>query len=215
MIPGHREEGWADFALCLFCALIIFNVIAECLGRAPNLILLNANYVTKVVFPLELLPLTVVLGSLVHLLISFVPLCLAAFITRDGHLHAAVLYWPLLLVPITFWALAFTWVVSALGAFLRDLNEIMLALTQIIMYASAVFYSLAGLDQNKNVPDLLRTAIRFNPLVFFSEQSRNLVAWGMPMDWRTYGWVTVTGAVAMFIGYKLFMSVKQAFADVI
>ena len=215
MIPGHREEGWADFALCLFCALTIFNVFAECLGRAPNLILLNANYVTKVVFPLELLPLTVVLGSLVHLLISFLPLCLAAFITRNGHLHAAVVFWPLLLVPITFWALAITWVVSALGAFLRDLNEIMLALTQIIMYASAVFYSLAGLDQNKNVPEILSKAIRFNPLVFFSEQSRNLVAWGMPMDWRVYGLVTGTGLVAMFIGYKLFMNVKQAFADVI
>ncbi len=215
MTPGHPEEGWADFALFLFAALIIFNLFAECLGRAPNLILLNANYVTKVVFPLELLPLTVVLGSLVHLLISFVPLCLAAFITRNGHLHEAVIYWPLLLVPVTFWALATTWIVAALGAFLRDLNEVMLALTQILMYASAVFYSLAGLDQNKNVPDAVRVLIRLNPLVFFSEQSRNLVVWGMPMDWVSYGWVTLTGLLAMTVGYKLFMNVKQAFADVI
>lgn len=215
MTPGHPEEGWADFALFLFAALIVFNLFAECLGRAPNLILLNSNYVTKVVFPLELLPLTVVLGSLVHLLISFVPLCLGAFISRDGHLHQAVVLWPLLLVPITFWALAITWIVAALGAFLRDLNEVMLALTQILMYASAVFYSLAGLDQNKNVPDIVRTVIRLNPLVFFSEQSRNLVVWGMPMNWEAFGWVTLSGLVAMTMGYKLFMGVKQAFADVI
>ena len=65
-------------------------MFSECLGRAPSLILLNANYVTKVVFPLEVLPLTVVLGSLVHLLIGAMPLCLAAFIARSGHLHAAV-----------------------------------------------------------------------------------------------------------------------------
>ena len=215
MAPGHAVEGWADYSLFLFSALIIFNLFAECLGRAPNLILLNANYVTKVVFPLELLPVTVVLGSLVHLLISFVPLCLGAFVTRNGHLHAAVLYWPLLLVPVTFWALAITWLVSALGAFLRDLNEIMLSLTQILMYASAIFYSLAGLDEKKDVPHLLRTLIRFNPLAYFSEQSRNLVAWGMPMDWKMYGWVTLAGLLAMMVSYKLFMRVKQAFADVI
>ena len=215
MVPGHPDEGWADYALFLFAALIIFNLFAECLGRAPNLILVNANYVTKVVFPLELLPLTVVLGSLVHLLISFVPLCLAVLITREGHLHATVAFWPLLLVPIMAWALAITWLISALGAFLRDLNEVMLALTQILMYASAVFYSLAALTLNQNVPPPIRTLIQFNPLAYLCEQSRNLVVWGTPMDWRTYGWVTLAGLAAMSVSYKLFMSVKQAFADVI
>ena len=209
---GHVDEGWADFALMLFSALVIFNLFAECLGRAPNLILLNSNYVTKVVFPLELLPLTVVLGSLVHLLIGFIPLCLAAFITRNGHLHAAVLLWPLLIVPITFWALGITWLVSALGAFLRDVNEVMLALTQILMYASAVFYPLSKLDK---VPFAVQKLIRLNPLSFFSEQSRNLVVWGERMDWAAYGWVTCSGILFMIISYKLFMSVKQAFADVI
>ena len=215
MVPGHHDEGWADYALFLFAALIIFNLFAECLSRAPNLILINANYVTKVVFPLELLPLTVVLGSLVHLLISFVPLCLAAFLSRGGHLHAATIYWPLLLVPVTAWALAITWIVSALGAFLRDLNEIMLALTQILMYASAVFYPLAVVMARPNVPPAVRTLLLWNPLVYFSEQSRNLVVWGLPMDWPSYGRVTLAGVVAMFLGYQLFMSVKQAFADVI
>ncbi len=215
MVPGHPDEGWADYALFLFAALIIFNLFAECLSRAPNLILLNANYVTKVVFPLELLPLTVVLGSLVHLLISFVPLCLAVLVTRGGHLHATVAFWPLLLVPISAWALAITWLVSALGAFLRDLNEVMLALTQILMYASAVFYSLAALTVNPNVPAPVRTLIQYNPLAYLCEQSRNLVVWGTPMNWQTYGWVTLAGVVVMSVGYKLFMSVKPAFADVI
>ncbi len=206
---GHPEEGWADFALMLFSALIVFNVFAECLGRAPSLILLNANFVTKVVFPLEVLPATVVLGSLVHLFIGFVPLCLAAFITRNGHLHAAVLLWPLLLVPITCWALGIMWLFSALGAFLRDLSEGMVAVTQILMYISAVFYPLS------RVPPAVQTYVRLNPLTFFSEASRNLVVWGEPMNWVGYGWVTLTGVIIMVVGYKVFMNVKPAFADVI
>ncbi len=172
----------------------------------------NANYVTKLVFPLEVLPLTVVLGSLVHLLIGFVPLLLATLLMRGGHLHATVCLWPLLLVPITFWALCVTWLVTALGAFLRDLTEIMPALTQVIMYASAIFYSLPSLEK---VPPLLVSVIRLNPLTFFSEQSRNLVVWGESMNWTGYGWVTLSGLIAMCISYKIFMNVKPAFSDVV
>ena len=210
---GHHEEGWADFTLMLFAALIVFNMFAECLNRAPNLMLLNANYVTKVVFPLEILPLTAVFGSLVHLLIGFVPLVLATLISRGGHLHATVALWPLLLVPITAWALGITWMVSALGAFLRDLNEVMAVLTQILMYASAVFYPLE-FALNK-IPPALRPVFLLNPLVYFSEQSRNLVVWGEGMNWSGYAVVTATGLVAMVAGYKLFVNVKPAFADVI
>ena len=206
---GHPEEGWADFALMLFSALVVFNLFAECLGRAPMLILLNTNYVTKVVFPLELLPLTVVLGSLVHLLVGFVALVLATFVTRSGHLHATVLLWPLLLLPLTLWALGITWIVSALGAFLRDLNEVMAAITQILMYASAVFYPLA------KVPPNLQNVLRFNPLTFFCEESRNLVVWGEGMNWTGYATVTVAGLAAAALGYKLFVNVKPAFADVV
>ena len=205
----HPEEGWADFALMLFAALVVFNVFAECLGRAPSLILTNSNYVTKVVFPLELLPLTVVLGSLVHLLIGFVPLVLATLVSRSGHLHATVLLWPVLLVPIALWALAVAWFVSALGAFLRDLNEVMAAVIQILMYASAVFYPLA------RVPVGLRNVLRFNPLAFICEQSRNLVVWGEGLDWFGYALVTLAGLVAAAAGYKFFVNVKPAFADVI
>ncbi len=209
---GHPDEGPVDFALALFAALIVFNVFAECMNRAASLILTNANYVTKVVFPLEVLPLTVVLGSLVHLFIGFFPLLVAVLIARGGHLHATVLLWPLLLVPVTFWALSIAWLTTALGAFLRDLSEIMAALTQILMYASAIFYTLGSLDK---VPAPIQTIIWLNPLAFFSEQSRNLVVWGEAMDWQGYGWVTLTGGVAMLISYKIFMNVKPAFADVV
>ncbi len=208
-MTGHADEKTGDFALALFSALLIFNVFAECLGRAPSLIVLNANYVTKVVFPLEILPMTVVLGSLVHLAIGVVPLYLATFIAHHGQFHAAALLWPLLLVPITFWALAAAWFLSAMGAFLRDLNEVMLAVTQILMYASAVFYSLSRLQ------GAARWVVLLNPIAYLCEQSRNLMVWGEPMNWSAYGWVTFLGFAAAALSYRIFMSVKPAFADVI
>src|SRR5260370_1721382 len=54
---GTGDESKADFAIVLFVGLIIHGLFAECVNRAPGLILANVNYVKKVVFPLEILPL--------------------------------------------------------------------------------------------------------------------------------------------------------------
>jgi lipopolysaccharide transport system permease protein len=206
---GHPSEGPADFALMLFAGLIIFNMVAECIARAPTLVLLNANYVTKIVFPLEILPVTVVLASLAHLLISLAPLLLGVLLLRDEGIPLTVVYWPLLLAPIICWSLGATWLLSALGVFLRDLNSIMLAVTTILMYASAVFYPI------DRVPLEYQGIVRLNPLAFFSEESRNLTVWGAPLDWVGYGWSLLGGLIFMQMGYTAFMRTKHAFADVI
>ena len=78
---------------------------------------------------------------------------------------------------------------SALGVFIRDLNQAMLAVTTILMYASAVFYRI---DQ---VPVQIQTVVRLNPVAFFCEQSRDLAVRGLPMDWHWYGGVFLGGLV--------------------
>ena len=50
------SDSKTEFALILFAGLMVFNLFAECVNRAPGLILSNTNYVKKVIFPLEILP---------------------------------------------------------------------------------------------------------------------------------------------------------------
>ncbi len=211
------NEGSFDFALMLFAGLIIYNLFAECLNRAPNLILMNANYVTKTVFPLEILPVTVVLSAVIHLLISFVPLCLGvAFLRAWGQpanvphgLPVTILCWPLLLPLIFCWALGLTYLLSAVGVFVRDLIQAMLALTTVLMYASAVFYRI------EQVPAQYQVYIRYNPIAYFCQQSRDLSVRGFPLGWHWYAGMSGTGAVFALIGYGVFMRAKPAFADVV
>ena len=67
---GGGSGSKPEFALVLFAGLIIFNLFAECINRAPGLILSNPNYVKKIVFPLEILPFVGLLSALFHALIS-------------------------------------------------------------------------------------------------------------------------------------------------
>ena len=64
------SESKTEFALVLFAGLIVFTLFAECINRAPGLILSNVNYVKKVVFPLEILPFVTLLSVMFHGAIS-------------------------------------------------------------------------------------------------------------------------------------------------
>lgn len=53
--PGTENATGPAYALRLFCGLVIFNLFAEVLSRAPSLISNHPNLVKKVQFSLELL----------------------------------------------------------------------------------------------------------------------------------------------------------------
>ncbi len=205
----HRAEGPADFALAMFAGLIVFNTFAECITRAPNLIMVNANYVTKIVFPLEILPVTTVLASLMHMFISLFPLWIGVLLL-DRHLPWTAFLWPVLLVPLCAFNLGIVWLLSALGVFLRDLNEIVIALTQILLYASAIFYPIDHDRLGAFYP-----LVRYNPVAFLVEQSRLLAVYGDPLNLQGYAWTTAGSLLFMLAGYAVFMRAKHAFADVI
>ena len=205
---GQPTESTWDFALALFAGLTVFGLFSECLARAPGLVVLNPSYVTKVVFPLEILPVVSVLAALVHLAVSVVPLVLGVWILR-GHVPATMLLWPVLLVPLTCWALAVSWFVAALGVFLRDLGHVVVTLNLVLMYASAVFYPLA------KAPEKLRPFIAANPLAFLAESSRNLAVWGLGLDWGQYALHLAVSVAALLAGRAFFLRTKPAFADVL
>ena len=77
-VGGNGENQ--SFALFLFSGLLIFNLFAECLTRAPSLIYGNPNYVKKIVFPLEILPITVLGSAMFNFLIGCVILILGCLI---------------------------------------------------------------------------------------------------------------------------------------
>ena len=207
-LGNHPNETKFDFTLALFCGLILFDFFAECLLRAPTLVLTNPNYVTKVVFPLEILPVMTVGAALVQLVISFIPL-LIALLCAHGSIPLTALYLPVILLPLIALSLGITWLLASLGVFLRDINSLVPVLMVIIMFASAIFYSIS------RVPPGFLPIVLYNPLAAVIDQTRNAVLWGVPPAWGRYGFVLAGSVVAMILGYTFFMRTKSAFADVI
>jgi lipopolysaccharide transport system permease protein len=201
------QESKLDFALALFCGLIIYDFVAECLSRAPMLVLANPNYVTKVVFPLEILCVSAVGAALVQLLISLIPL-LGGLLIAHGAIPITALLLPVVLLPVILICLGAGWFLASLGVFVRDINTFVPVFLTILMFASAIFYSLA------KVPPQFLQFFLLNPLAVAVDQARNALLWGIAPSWPRYLLMLGVGLVMLPAGYAFFMRTKRAFADV-
>lgn len=197
-----------EFALVLFAGLIVFNLFAECINRAPLLILANPNYVKKVVFPLEILPFVSLLSALFHVLISLV-IWMAAYIGLYGMPHATVLYLPLVLLPFCMFIMGLSWALASLGVYLRDMSQFIGVLTTVLTFLSPIFYSADVLPEN------YRRLLYLNPLTLFIEMTRDVLYWGrMPaFDLLALFWLA-SGCIA-WLGFAWFQKTRKGIADVL
>jgi lipopolysaccharide transport system permease protein len=206
--PQARSDGLGEFALILFCGLTAFGLFAECVGRAPRLVVGVPNYVKKVVFPLEILPLPVLGAALFHTLISLAVL-LAAQLLVARSIPWTIVLLPLVLLPAIFLSLGCMWLLASLGVFVRDVGQAIGILVQALFFFTPIFYALEA------IPEPLRTLIGYNPLAPVVENARRVILWGqLPSFPELAAWLVVTAGI-MMLGYAWFVKTKKAFADVI
>lgn len=202
------DESKTQFALVLFVGLIVFGLFAEVINRAPGLILSNVNYVKKVVFPLEILPVIAMGAALFHSLISLVVL-LAAFALVNGYLHWTAIFTPLVLLPLVILTTGLAWMLASLGVFLRDVGQTIGIFTMVMMFLSAVFYPVTA------VPERLRPWFMANPLTFTIQQAREVLVWGHLPAWSGLAIYTLAATGVAWAGYAWFQTTRKGFADVL
>ena len=137
---GGAEQGsQSGFALNLFVGIILHGLLAESLSRAPSVLLQHSSYVKKMIFPLWLLPVSVVISALVFTLINWLVL-LAAFVLLESMPPLTLLWLPLLLLPLVLFALGGAWLLAALGVYVRDIVQVIPLLMTILMFMAPIFY---------------------------------------------------------------------------
>ncbi len=202
------DDSRTQFAVVLFVGMIVLSLFSEVLNRAPGLILANVNYVKKVVFPIEILPVIAMGAALFHSFISLGVL-LAAFALLNGYLHWTVIFTPLVLLPLVILTTGLAWMLASLGVFLRDVGQTIGIITTVLMFLSPVFYPVTA------VPERFRPFIMANPLTFIIEQMRDVLIWGHLPNWLGLGAYTVAAGAIAWAGYAWFQKTRKGFADVL
>jgi lipopolysaccharide transport system permease protein len=204
------EQGTTtpEFAILLFAGLTVFSLFSEVVVRAPTLVLSNANYVKKIVFPLVTLPIVALGSALFHTAVSLVVLFLAIIIVMDGIPLTAVLL-PLVLAPLMLFTLGLAWFLASLGVYFRDVTQMLGPIVMALMFLSPIFYPAAAL------PEWMRAYLFLNPLTLPIEQARDVLIWGRVPDLGALALYGVFAAAVAALGFLWFEKTRKGFADVL
>jgi len=201
---GSRYEA----PLIYFAGIMVFSFFMEIISRAPNHIRENRTYVTKVIFPVDILC-WVLAGTALFKFCVNLALLLVFIVMVSGAFPLKALLLPLLLAPFALMTVGIAFILASVGAFIRDLTHALQALAPIILFVSPVFYPI------EQVPEPFRFLYWLNPLGFVLEGARGLLFFDRgipPWPYLAY-WLA---AIAVFsLGYAFFRRLRPGFADVV
>jgi lipopolysaccharide transport system permease protein len=205
-LPGYENK--AGFAVVLFVGLILYGLFAECVNRAPSLIIGNVNYVKRVIFPLEILPCVAMGSALFHAMINVLVLLLVQLVTTH-EIQWTVIFLPLIMLPLIFIGLGVSWALASMGVFIRDVSQVTVFVVTVLQFLSPIFYPLSAM------PPRFQSLLMLNPLTFIIEQARLAVIVGQIPDLTRLAIGTVVALFFAWCGFWWFQKTRKGFADVL
>jgi lipopolysaccharide transport system permease protein len=201
-------NGFA-FSMKLYCGLIVFGIFSESVGSAATQVVSNPSYVKKIIFPLEILPIAAMGASIFFNLFSLaILLACTQFFLHPLTIHVVAL--PIIWIPLFLFTAGLSWIVAAVGVFLRDIGHLIVIILQVWFYLCPIVYPLSMVP----VP-LQKWFLWLNPMAVFVEESRRPLLDGL---WPQWNWLPANYALSLLVfifGYYAFMKTKRGFADVI
>ena len=205
---GGTHELPLDYTTYLLSGLIPWMCFQESMSKASVVIVNNANLVKQVVFPIEVLPVKVVVASLFSMLISLVILMLYVLMVNHS-IPRTYLLLPVLLLFQMALMIGINYMLSAIGAYFRDVKDFVQIFNTIGLYLVPIFYLP---DQ---VPSIFRPLLYCNPFSYVIWCYQDILYFGRVEHWWSWLLLVVITAIAFLGGYRIFRKLKTMFGNVL
>jgi len=201
-----EETGTGRFSIFFLCGFFPWNLLADSLSKAVGVLVAEASIITKVVFPVELLPVSIVISTLVVNSIGF--FIFLVYLSFAGYMH---LYW--LLIPVAlmleaFFIMGIAFFVSALCVFFRDIGELLGIIILLWFFGTPVIYP------SSMAPSRLEWFYDLNPMVAYVGFIRKVIL-QHTFDHQSFLIMCICAMISYMLGTWFFMRSKGAFGDVL
>ncbi len=204
----EHADGTGTFAVMIFCGLAVFNIFSETVNGCATVVLNNVNFVKKIIFPLEVLPVVQLLSTTILGMVWFV-LVLAGGLALGLPLSWGMVFFPLLLLPLMLLSLGLGLFTASTTVYYRDMPHIMGIFTQVLFFMTPIFYP------ESLVPEHLRWVLQYNPLTMLVSQTRDILLLGKLPDWPSCAVLWLVSLSVSQLGLAWFLKTKKGFADVL
>jgi len=202
------DPSRSGFVLYFLAGMLPWLPFSEAAGRAPTVLVEHRNFVKRLVFPLETLPVNLTAAGLVTQAFA-VAIFLALLLAVRGAIPLAVLWLPVLILPQVMFTLGVCWFLAALGVYVRDLGQINGFLLTLWFFLTPICYPEASL------PEAALPLLAKNPLFVLVRGFREVLLEGRAPQAAPLVklWILATGV--FIIGHAWFYRLRRTFADVI
>jgi len=200
------ETGTESFVMFLLTGLLPWIAFSEAVAASTGMFIGKANLITKVAFPLELVPTAAIFVTFILNGLGFILFLI--YLAFEGYAHITWLYLPVITVVFMIFTLGIVVLIASLSVFVRDIQQVMASILTLWMYLTPILYPV------QMVPESMQFFIKINPVNPFVELYHQTLlqhVFSYPLLGQAAGF-----AVLSFIfGVWFYNKSRNAFADVL
>jgi lipopolysaccharide transport system permease protein len=204
-----RDENLSrsEFALYFLAGMLPWLPFSEAVGRSPGVVLEHRNFVKKLVFAVETLPVNLVVSGLVTELFAVALYC--GFLLAIRHsIPLTILWLPVLVIPQILFTAGVSWFLAGLGAFVRDLGQIIGFLMTVWFFMTPICYPERQLLVR--FPFMTR-----NPMYVLVHSYRGILLGDHAPEFGALWKFSLLAILVFVLGHAWFYKLRKSFADMI
>ncbi len=208
VVLRDRHSTRSGFALYFLSGMLPWLAFSEAVGRAPTVLIEHRNFVKKLVFAVETLPVNLVAAGLVTELFAVVLYSIFLAFARPG-IPPSVLWLPVLLIPQLLFTAGLSWFLAALGAFVRDLGQVIGFVLTLWFFITPICYPETSL------PPSATLLLSRNPIYVLVRGYRDIFLYNQAPAFGPLWKLWLVAAVVFILGHAWFYKLRKSFADMI
>jgi len=202
------DQSRSGFALYYLAGMLPWLAFSEAVGRSASVLIEHRNFIKKLVFAVETLPVNLVVAGLVSECFAVILFCVFLLAAR-GALPPTIAWLPLLLIPQILFTAGVSWFLSALGVFMRDLGQMLGFLLTLWFFLTPICYPEASL------PAQFLPLFAKNPIYVLVRGYRAIFLENRAPDLGPLWKLWIVAAAVFVLGHAWFYKLRKSFADII
>lgn len=195
-----------NYVIFLVCGLIPWLFFSTAINKAAFTIIENGGIIKKVYFPREILPISVVTSECINFIISTVIILIFILITGYGFSWNIIFYPIILLIQFVI-TLSFSFLLSAITVYVRDLAHFVGVALQLLFYATPICYA------SGRIPADYQWIMKFNPMAYIIDGYRAIFYDKTIPNFSELNLIFIVGIILCIINFMIFNKLQKGFAE--
>lgn len=193
--------------------MVVWFFISPCITDGCNAIFSKVGVITKMKFPVSILPATVVMKELFN---HFCLMIVVIVIFILGGFYPNLYWFELIyyLICAVFFAISLSLTTSVLNMLARDTRKLVLACMRLLLYLTPILWSLKQLS---HAPKFVTSLMKLNPIYYIVQGYRDVFFYNNGIMYYSHSMIAfwiITIALFMFGSFMMY-KFKHKFIDMI